>query len=132
MLTPPTPGSSNRSQIIKLPHRHPLEPQQTIRRRNMKVEIRQREIHHIAPRRKLVLPALRLDHNLPLLLPVDALLGHRFQDLNRLLDPRLELLEGGFVVGHGDGVGAGDAGGGVFGAVAYALDLVGEGAHVGD
>ena len=98
----------------------------------MEIEIWQHEGQKVALRRESVLPHARLEHNLLVLLPVDAVLGHRLQVVDRLLDARLQLLKGGFVVGHGNAFGAGDAGGGVFGDVADSLDLEGEGSHVFD
>ena len=106
--------------------------QQIIRRRNMEIEIRQHEAQKVALPREPILPPARLEHNLVVLLPVDAVLGHRLQVLDRVLDARLELLKGGFVVGHRNVVGAGNAGGGILGDVADSLDLEGEGGHVFD
>lgn len=98
----------------------------------MEVEVRQRELQQVALPRKPPLPPGRLQDNLHVLLAVYAVRRHRLEVLNRLLDARLELLKGGFVVGHGDAFDAADARGGAFGHVADRLDLEGEGGHVVD
>ena len=107
-------------------------PQQIISRREMEIEIRQHERQKVGLRRESVLRRTRLEHNLLVLLPADAALGHRLQVVDRLLDARLQLLKGGLVVGHGNAFGAGNAGGGVFGHVADPLDVEGQGGHVFD
>lgn len=120
------------SKIVPLPNRYPLVPQQIIGRRDMEIEIWQHEGQKVVLRREPVLPPARLEHNLGILFPVDAVLGHRLQVVDRLLDARLQLLKGGFFVGHRRGFGAGNAGGAVFGHVADPLDLEGESGHVVD
>lgn len=130
---PQTPPPSFQTPYkIKFPQRNPLVPQQIVRRGDMEVEIRQRKVQQVALPRELPLLPGRLQDNLRVLLAVHAVLRHRLEVLNRLLDARLELLKGGFVVGHCNAFDAADARGGVFGAVAGSLDLEGEGSHVVD
>lgn len=114
-------------QIIHFPHLHPFHPQYRIRRHNVEVKIRHRELQQVIRRRELVV----VYDNLLLLLSLHIVLFHALQYIDGGSDPDLEFFEGGFGVGHGDGLEAGDADGGAFGGVRDALDLVGEALHGG-
>ena len=112
------------AKVVPFTYRHPLVPEDVIRRRDVEVEIRQRKLQEVVRRRPLVLRIPGLDYHFLFLLAVHAVLGHRFQKVNRLLDACVELFEGGFVVGHGDAFDPGDADDGAFACVADSLDLV--------
>ena len=98
----------------------------------MEEEIRQRELLQILLASELPQARSSLDLNDLVLFAVGGIRLDGTQDLEGLGDTLLQLWEGGFGVWERDGGVAAQAHGEAFGAVGGALDLSGEGVHVGD
>ena len=89
--------------IIHLPNLHALRPQDIIRRDNMEEEIRQRELLQILLASQLPHAGSGPDLDDLVLFAVGGVRLHGIQDLEGLGDAGLQLREGGFGVGEGDG-----------------------------
>lgn len=116
--------NENPPQIIKRPHIDALLPQKAIRRRQMKMKVRNRKLADIALARKRETPHADLHGHRLVLLALEGLGRDGVEELDGFGDAGLQLVEGGLVVGE-EGVGeAADAGGEEFRGVAAGLDLV--------
>ena len=120
------------SQKVLLANRHSHVTQNGVRRGLVKVKVRQRKRQNVALPREAQLPGPGLDLDLHIQLAVHAAGFHLLQHLERLCNPGLQVVERCLVVFHRHGFGLGDAHRDALGRVAHALDLVGEGLHVGD
>ena len=120
----------NPSQIIKSPNRHPQMPKYTIRRPQMKMEIRNRILRQISltALKPIIAHALSFhdDFLCARFLGVKGTLVDAFEEGDGLGDAGLEFGDGGFVVFVVDFGVVEDAAAECFGGVGEGLDLVGE------
>lgn len=99
-------------QVISRTHRHPLLPQQTIRRGQMEMEVRERKLADIALAREAEVTHFTLHNQLLVLLALERLGAKGLEQLDGLGDAALQLGEGLLVVGEEDVSYAADARGG--------------------
>ena len=118
------------SQVVHGVDRHPQMSQDTICGGHVKVKVRKRKLAQVRlAALKPEVPNLRLHDDLALgqLLALDLRrLGHRAQQLNRELDPILQLSKGGFFVREGRVLEFQNPHAEELGRVGHALDLVRE------
>lgn len=121
-----------RTKKIRLPDRHTLIPQDAVRSRDMEVKVRQRKLSK-------VINALELDHTPSqgqlcrlVLRTLKILRLELLQELKRLLDAAVQLVERAFGIGVRGILDSGNVspGGETLGRVAGDLDLEGKGLHI--
>ena len=87
------------AEIVHLAELHARMTQDGVGGRHMEKEVRQREAQEIIRAGEFQLTPARLEFDLPLLATVDLRGRNTLQEIDRLLDPRLQFGEGFFGIG---------------------------------
>lgn len=111
-------------EVVKRPDGHALRAHDAVRRRQVEVEVGDDVLGDVPLAREAEVAHLALHDDLGVLLAVDNARVHGLEELNRLVDARLQLFKGRLVVLKGRDVLGAEARDGKLGRVGARLDLV--------